>query len=69
MNNIITCLQLRLSHYQKAIAMATGSIEWNNHFDFPPCTSNDFRNPTAIYEWRGAARELQNTLDMLGVKR
>ncbi|MEG1758754.1 MAG: hypothetical protein RR235_09955 [Oscillospiraceae bacterium] len=69
MENLISVLQSRLAWYTKAIAMATGSIAWENHFDWPWCTGGDNHNPAAIYEWRGAAFELQNTLDMMGVKR
>jgi len=58
-NVIMNCLELRLKWYQKAIAMSNKDIPYENGFDFP--SGN-------IDLWQGAARELKNTLDMMGIK-
>ena len=72
---IMPCINGRIAWYEKAIALSTREIPWENGFTFPTPTvgRGDASN---VSEWRGAIRELKNTLDMLahairleGVKR
>jgi len=65
MKNIINCLEFRLKWYEKSIDMMCGRIPMENGFDFPTSTNNPKQDATAICEWRGAAREIKNTLDMI----
>lgn len=61
---ITDCLKVRVAWYERAIAMHKGEIEWDNHFDWPSCSTHP-RDPMSLCEWRGALRELENTLDMM----
>ena len=61
---VISCLKARIVWYEKAISLTTGDIPWENCFDFPPSTL-DRSNAVSVWEWRGAVREMKNTLNML----
>lgn len=63
--NVVGSMECRLKWYQKAIDMACGVIPWENGFNWPSSTNPITTDPTAIQEWRGAARELCNSLAML----
>ena len=63
-SSVISCLKSRIAWYEKAIALSIGEIPWENHFDFPTSTL-DRSNAASVWEWRGAVREMKNTLDML----
>ena len=65
MKDIANCLEQRLKWYQKSIDMMSGKIPYENGFDFPTSTNNPTQDPTSICEWRGAAREIENTLGMI----
>ena len=60
-----TCLTCRMNSYEKAIAMVTGKIPWENGFNWPDYPGIGPSDPENLYYWRGCARELKNTLDML----
>ena len=51
-----SCLKARLRWYNDAIDLKTGKRKWVNGFNFP---AGD------VESWRGAAKELKNTLDMV----
>ena len=55
-NDFGTCLKARLKWYQNAISLKEGTTPWINGFDFPEGN---------VDTWRGAAKELKNSLDML----
>lgn len=59
------CLACRLKSYEKAIAMVTKEIPWENGYNWPDYPGRGVLDPENIYYWRGAVRELKNTLDML----
>jgi len=65
LDQILNCMELRLNWYLKSIDMACGVIPWENGYNWPSSTNHVTSDPTAIIEWRGAVRELQNSLDML----
>lgn len=65
LDQIVNTLKIRLKWYHDALAIAEGKIVKPIGFGFPSSTNNTF-NPESIWEWRGAVRELQNTLDMFG---
>lgn len=62
--HLAECIRARINWYERAIAMQTGEIEWDNHFGRPPSRVEPGNN-TSLCEWRGALHELKNTLDML----
>ena len=51
-----SCLKARLRWYNDAIDLKIGKRKWVNGFNFP---DGD------VESWRGAAKELKNTLDMV----
>ncbi len=61
---ICGCIESRIKWYEKAIAMASGKIMWDNHFDWPMDGSAS-QDASRIQKWRGAIYELKNTLNML----
>lgn len=61
----IESMESRALWYRKAIKIGCGEIPWENHFDFPSSINNDPHSADAIWEWRGAYRELCNSIDML----
>ena len=65
LEQIINCMESRLGWYKKSIAMACGDIPWENGYNWPSSTNHVATDPTSIMEWRGAVRELQNSIDML----
>lgn len=65
MKTIAQCLQARLKGYEKAIAMVKCEIPWENGFNWPTTPYNDVTDQRNIDYWRGCAKELKNTLDML----
>ena len=61
---IASCIQARIAWHEKAIAIQTGEAPHENGFDYPTASNSPY-DLTAISEWRGAVRELKNTLHML----
>jgi len=62
--SVISCLKSRIAWYEKAVALSTGEMPWENGFNFPSSTL-ERSNAASVWEWRGAIREMKNTLDML----
>lgn len=65
MNNILNSLKSRSAWYGKAISILEGDFPRQNGFDFPPSTSRDPYAPENLYFWRGAKKEIDNTIDMM----
>lgn len=61
--SLLNCLKKRKDWYIRAIDMANGVIEWDNHFNWPDTGVK--QNICLVYKWQGAAHELQNTIDMI----
>lgn len=65
MNNILNCLKARSAWYGKAISILEGDLPRQNGFDFPPSASRDPYAPENLYFWRGAKKEIDNTIHMM----
>lgn len=61
----LASMESRALWYRKSIAMACGEIPHENGFNYPSSTNNNPHSADAIWEWRGAYRELVNSIDML----
>lgn len=64
MKNIVNCIEKRLAWYKTAIEWAEGKTMRPTGFTFPSSSHGDYASES-LWEWRGAERELQNTLDMM----
>lgn len=61
---VINTLKVRAEWYQESLYIAAGIKPRPNGYDFPTSTNGPF-STEAMWEWRGAIREIQNTIDML----
>ena len=66
LNQVVNSLNQRIKWYREALSIAEGKTIRPIGFNFPTSTNDTF-NPESIWEWRGAIRELQNTLDMFQI--
>lgn len=60
--NILNCMKRRSEWYGKAISILEGDLPRQNGFDFPPSANPDPYAPENLYFWRGAKKELDNTI-------
>ena len=73
MIKLLPCLQSRLSWYEKALAMITGSCPWENCFCWPDVpgiplpigSSRKLYLDQYIMYLSGCIHELHNTVDMM----
>ena len=64
MNLVVNTLKVRLKWYQDSIDIVAGIKPKPNGYDFPSSTNEPFA-PETMWEWRGAIKELQNTINMM----
>lgn len=62
--HVLNTVRQRLLWYKAAIEIVRGVVPKPNDFDYPTSTNDPF-SPETMWEWRGAIRELQNTIHML----
>ena len=62
--HVLNTVRQRLLWYKSALEIVKGIVPKPNDFDYPTSTNDPF-SPEAMWEWRGAIRELQNTIHML----
>lgn len=61
---VVNTLKARADWYQEALWIASGIKPKPNGYDFPSSTNGEFATES-MWEWRGAIREIQNTISML----